>query len=274
MLIFSHIRVLSVNTLREAIRQRLFHLVLLLGTAMVLGSLMLRDFDFGRDELRFLTDFNLGVIMLFGTMLAIGLTAQLFFNDLDQRLTLMILTRPVSILEFILGKFLGCCMLLFGYLVILLALLMAIVSWQETTLLRAEAPHLLSYREYAYQGLLLYGFLQWLRLCLIAALTLLFCSFAGSSVYAITVSFFTYLICQLQHLAEEKWPSAGSPILRGLFWWISRMFPNFQVLNIGDGIAAGLLPSPTAYVSAMFYALFYIFVFLSLTFFCVRKREF
>lgn len=272
--IFSHIRVLAINTLREAIRQRLFHLVLMLGGMMVLGALFLRDFDFGRDELRFLTDFSLGTIMLFGTMLAIGLTAQLFFNDLDHRITLTILTRPVTLLEFVLGKFLGCCLLLFGYLVILLALLMAIVSWRETAVLQTEHPHLLSYREYAYQGLLLYGFLQWLRLCLIAALTLLFCSFARSSVYAITVSFLAYLICQLQHVAEERWTEGGSTVMRGLLWLISRTFPNFQVLNIGDGIAAGLLPSPVAFGSAVFYALFYIFILLTLASFCVRRREF
>ena len=49
-------------TFLEAVRQRFFAFLLVLGAAMVLSSVSFRVFDFGHGELKFIADFGDGAI--------------------------------------------------------------------------------------------------------------------------------------------------------------------------------------------------------------------
>lgn len=81
---FSPARVLLIaqNTLREAARQKLFHVLVLLAFGLVLGARWLRDFNFGAPELKFIADCGFGAMTFFGSALTIAATAQLFFSEL------------------------------------------------------------------------------------------------------------------------------------------------------------------------------------------------
>ena len=71
---------IALNTLREAARQKALHFLFLLGGVMIAGAHTLRDLHFGSPELKFLADLGFGVIGIFGAVLAIVATAQLFFS--------------------------------------------------------------------------------------------------------------------------------------------------------------------------------------------------
>ena len=66
------------NTLREAVRQRVFGFLLLLALGLVLGVHFFQEFNFGTPELRFIADLGFGAIGLLGAVLAVTATAQLF----------------------------------------------------------------------------------------------------------------------------------------------------------------------------------------------------
>ncbi|MDX2111949.1 MAG: ABC transporter permease [Verrucomicrobiota bacterium] len=268
------VRTIAINTLREAVRLKLFYLIIFFGCTLVGGALLLRDFDFGRDELRFLTDFGLGTILLFGSILSIGLTAQLFFNDIDHRTALTVLARPVSAAEFLLGKLCGIALVLLLFLIPLLSVLMAIVFWREGQLLASHPSVFQGQPDYAYSGLLVFGFLQWLRLCLLASITLLICSFARTPVYATIVSFFCLTICQLQPVARQQWAHIESPVMRLVTQGISLIFPNLQLFNIGDGIANGVLPRIDALAASVGYGLAYLIIINCLAILSFKNREF
>jgi len=86
------LRLIAGHTLGEALRLRLTVLLGVVAALLVLGSLWLREFNFGTAELKFIGDFGLSVIGLLGTLLAALATAQLFFSDLTGGAAACVLT--------------------------------------------------------------------------------------------------------------------------------------------------------------------------------------
>ena len=109
------LRLIARHTLGEALHLRLTLLLGLAGAALVGGALGLRDYNFGRAELKFIGDFGLGALGLFGTLLAALVTAQLFFREIETRSAYWVLTRPVRRWEYLGGKFAGIAALLALY---------------------------------------------------------------------------------------------------------------------------------------------------------------
>ena len=92
---------------QAAVRQRVFSVVAALSFFLVLGSLVFRTFEFGANELGFLTDFGLGVIFFFGSILAVLLPSLRWFEELNARTHLPVLARPLSRTQFFFGQWLG-----------------------------------------------------------------------------------------------------------------------------------------------------------------------
>jgi ABC-2 type transport system permease protein len=125
-------------TFLEAVRQRFFAFLLVLSAAMVLSSVSLRVFDFGHGELKFIADFGFGGMFFFGSVLAVVMTAQLFFSEIDNKTALTLLAKPLSRAEFLLGKFFGAWAVL-GVFVVVLAGLQGAVLWAREQELIAAA---------------------------------------------------------------------------------------------------------------------------------------
>ena len=71
------------------------------------SSFLFREFNFGSSELKFIADFGFGGMTVFGSALAIIVTAQLFLGEIEHRTAMTLLAKPVYRSEFVLGKFLG-----------------------------------------------------------------------------------------------------------------------------------------------------------------------
>ncbi|NBV52258.1 MAG: ABC transporter permease [Verrucomicrobia bacterium] len=159
-------------TFLEAVRQRFFAFLLLLGAAMVLSSVSLRVFDFGHGELKFIADFGFGGMFFFGSVLAVVMTAQLFFSEIDNKTALTLLAKPLSRAEFLLGKFCGAWAVL-GVFIVVLAGLQGIVLWareQELIALAEQSGKLPA--TFSVGGLGQLILMQWLRLGVVIAIVL------------------------------------------------------------------------------------------------------
>src|SRR5690348_18513051 len=95
------VQVVARNTIREAMRQRLFQFFGLLAVLLVLGAQALRGLNFGTSELKFIADFGFGSIAFFGSVIAIVTTSQLFFSEIESRTVLTLLARPIWRGEFV-----------------------------------------------------------------------------------------------------------------------------------------------------------------------------
>lgn len=100
------IAAIAVNTAREAIRNRilysiLFFAVLMVGIAAVFGAASIGD------PLKYMKDFSLMSVSLFGVIIAVVLGVNLLHQELGKKTIVNILSKPVGRWQFLVGKFLG-----------------------------------------------------------------------------------------------------------------------------------------------------------------------
>jgi len=221
------VRLIATQTLAEALHLRLALLLAVAGTMLVLMARWLRDFNFGATELKFLGDFGLGAIGLMGTLLAALATAHLFFSEVAGATIGCVLTRPVRRWEYIGGKLAG-VMALLALFVAGLALVLALLIASRGTQLGASFVPLSVFLQACA--------LVWLKLTLVAAMTLLVCSYAGSALFASCAGLLLAVVAHLRPFTAAT----------GWLAWL-RLWPNLglfdaESLLAGGGLAtAGLL---------------------------------
>jgi len=261
------------NTAREAARQKLFSFVLILAFALVLGARWFRDFNFGAPELKFLADCGFGAMAFFGSALTIVATAQLFFSEIESRTALTLLAKPVYRGEFILGKFLG-VLAVIGVFCGVLTLLLVAVLWRREGELMAEFPEAFrSGRSVDLGTVVIAGGLQWLKLAVLAAFTLLVASFAQTQLFAIVTGFLVLVICHLQYLAQDAYARSGTWLGRMGGAALAAVFPNFQLFALADSLAPADGPAWGDVMRVVLYAGGYVVVGCALAVFSFRQRE-
>ena len=273
---FRRIRALTANTFVEALRQRFFAFLALLGAVLAASGSALRTFNFGSSELKFIADFGFGGMFFFGSTLAVVMTAQLFFSEMDNRTALTLLARPVRRWEFFFGKFLGTWALL-GVFVALLAGILCVLLFSRSIEIAEQAAQMGNPAPYfSVPGLLSAAALQWLRLGVVAALTLFICSFACSFLYTVVVSTMALLACQLQGLARESLSRSDSAgWVQGVANVLGHLIPDLQVFDLGVPLAleANANGASAAALSALGYGLLYLPVLLLLSVWVFADRE-
>jgi ABC-type transport system involved in multi-copper enzyme maturation permease subunit len=274
--LFTRIRLIAGTTFLEAVRQKFFSSILLISVALVGSSTFLQQFDFGTGELKFIVDFGFGALFFFGSILSITATAQLFFNEIENRTALTLLAKPVHKIEFLTGKFLGVHVLLLCFTSVITLVLSIILFWRETSLLQRIGDDLsLEGSLIRYSDVFLFGFLQWMKFGILSAITLFVASFSNTNLYTIIVSFFVLIICQLQYIARDVYSLMEAGWERFLVMLLGLIFPNFQIFNIGDQLVFNtnsVIPAVTI-IQVSAYALIYCASFVLLAQVNFHRRE-
>jgi ABC-type transport system involved in multi-copper enzyme maturation permease subunit len=273
---FTRVRLIAGTTFLEAVRQKFFNSLLLISIALVGSSTFFQQFDFGTGELKFITDFGFGALFFFGSILSITATTQLFFNEIENRTALTMLAKPVYKLEFLAGKFLGAHLLMLCFTLVISLVLAGILYWREAVLLeRLGEDVILDGPLIRYGDVFLFGFLQWLKFGILAAITLFVASFSNTNLYTIVVSFFVLIICQLQYIARDAYSGMETGWERFLVQGLGLIFPNFQLFNIGDQLVFDVekaLPVSTI-LQITGYGVIYTVAFILLAQINFRRRE-
>ncbi|WP_269524929.1 ABC transporter permease [Coraliomargarita parva] len=275
---FHRIRLIAGNTFLEAVRQKFFNSLLLLAVGLIASAQFFQQFDFGTNELKFIVDFGFGALFFFGSILAIAATAQLFFSEIENRTALTMLAKPVYKLEFLAGKFLGAQILMLVFTFVLCGVLAGILYWREAQIvgdLLARGETLPPDGLVLYRDIFVFGFLQWMKFGVLAAITLFIASFSNTNLYTVIVSFVVLIICQLQYIARDAYADMQAGLGRLLVQLLGLLFPNFQLFNVGDQMVfhvADPLPGAVALRIAA-YGLVYILAFILLAQLNFRRRE-
>ncbi len=219
-----HIRLIARHTLGEALHLRLMFVLGLTGAGLLGGAWWLRELNFGRTELLFLGDFGLGLVGFLGTLLAVLATAHLYFREIESRAVYCVLTRPVRRWEYLTGKFAGVAGVLAIFTAGTALVLGMVIAAREAQLRATFVPLPVFLHACA---------LVWLKITLVAALTLLVCSYAGSALFATCAGI---LLTLLAHLC----PAAGAA--SGPAWL--RIWPDLGLFDASALLAAGQIPPP------------------------------
>ncbi|HTL66278.1 MAG TPA: hypothetical protein VL200_01320 [Lacunisphaera sp.] len=241
------------HTLTIAFRLRLALLLGVTGAGLIAGSWELRTFNFGQLEVKFLGDFGLGVIGLFGSLLAVLATTHLFFDALGHGAAPMVLVRPVRRWEYVCGIHGGVATLLAGFVTFLSAVLAAVILTRDGAWSRPHLPVTV---------LLQAAGVTWLKLVLIAAMALFVCSFTSSALFASCASLMLVLAAQLRRFAPEH---GAARLLRA--------WPDLGILDAGELLAGGRAAGAPWLAGLTLYWAAYIVLFDELSSHVFRRRE-
>ncbi len=268
-------RVLAIarNTFAEAIRMRLFLLLAFVALGSLAGGFVFRDFNLGASELRFIADFGFGGMTLFGSIIAVVVTAQLLYGEFEQRTVMTLLSKPVSRGEFLAGKLLGVWATVLCFVAVLAATLLLALWARETQLVAELGEPIRGDRRVPYSGVLLFAVLQVARLAIISSAVAFFCSYATSSMFAIIMGVFFWILGQAQAMAAGQLEQVSSWWGRAVLWLFTVAVPNLRSFDIGATLLQGKIPTPGELALLGVYAVLYTLLYASFATLILRKRE-
>ena len=227
------IYVMTRLTWRELVRQRYIQVVILLGVFLVATSLILADFSFGRERMKFMVDFGFAALSLFGSLLCVVSTAQILNSDFERESVLSLMARAVTRSEYVLGRFLGVWALMALFILLITAVLAALTLgfggyFPDHAMRETEAG------QGAALGwsLMVRGGMQWLKFGVIAAGTVLIASYARSMLFTVTVSTMAVGICQFHHLMGPEILAQSNYLTRFLVEFARLVFPDFELFRV------------------------------------------
>jgi hypothetical protein len=263
------------NTFTGLTRLKIFYVLLLFALLLIGSSVFMAQMTF-QQEFQVLKDIALGAMSLFTSLLAVLATARLLPQDIEERTAYTVLAKPVSRLEYLLGKLFGVLLLLALSLLAMSALFLVVLFLREQSVLSetarqmsaappeqtAEALRLV--RASAFNPNLFSGIaVIYAKGCLLAALTLFVSTFATSTIFTTIVMAFIYFIGHLQAIAREYWlqTNAAGLLTKTFLAVVALVFPDLQVFNLTDDVVAGNAV-PLALLSktmglGLFYTAFY-----------------
>lgn len=254
-------RVLCVarNTFREAVRDRILYSLVLFVLLLVVAAIFLGAVSNSQDA-KIIVDLGLSAMLLFGAFIAILVGVGLVYKEIERRTVFAMLAKPIGRSEFVLGKYLGLCLMLAVNVAIMgagvsLALLYArgaasrlpIQIWPAITLI-------------------------YLELAIVTAVALLFSSFSTPVLSALV----SVAVVVIGHFSVDlkAFTTAGPAPARLLFGALYHLLPNFSTFAFITPAAHGIVPPPGHLLLAGLYAVVYVTVLLAGAALIFARRDF
>jgi ABC-type transport system involved in multi-copper enzyme maturation permease subunit len=214
------------NTVRELVRSKLLHNLLLFAVLLIAGSMFVAQLTIGQWD-RVILDIGLAAIELSGVLVAVLIGVGLVAGEIERRTVYPTLARPVTRGAFLLGRFLG----LFAMLAVSVVLMLAVLA----AVLRLAGYGISSSAVTA-------ALLILLELSLMAAAALLFGSFTKpilASAFSLSLFLIGHLLSDLKSF-QQRSHSGLAKALAGVAY---RLLPDLGLLNV-KSLASNELPIP------------------------------
>lgn len=209
--------VLAINTYKEVIRDRILYALILFAFLLIGLSLALGQLSFA-EQARISANFGLSAIHLCTVVLAIFVGSNLVAKEIEKKTILTILVRPISRMQFIIGKALGLSLLI-ATMLIGLSLILSLVFWGLGMAVNARL------------GWVLLGL--WGEAMVLLGVTLVF-SMISKPLLVVCFSVGVFLIGHWQSsLAFFAGKSEGGA-LKSISWMVSHFLPNLERVNWKD----------------------------------------
>ncbi|MFH0871781.1 MAG: ABC transporter permease [bacterium] len=247
---------ISINTFKEAVRDRILYTLLIFALFMIGSSALLASLSTGQDA-KIIQDLGLSCISIFGTLIAVFLGIGLVYKEIEKRTLYVLISKPIHRAQFILGKYLG-----------LALVLLTNVAIMGTGLLLLSRIYL---GEWPWRLLVALAFTL-LELLVITGLAILFSSFTTPTLSAI----FTLSLFLIGHLSPDLRLFAGRfgrPAARLLIELFYYLLPNFRHFHFESLIINGFLPDGIVLFQSACYGLLYGAALLLLAMLAFARRD-
>jgi ABC-2 type transport system permease protein len=284
------IRAIASNTFLELVRQKVFSFMILFAALGIGASFVASSWNF-REQFQVVKDVSLGAMSVFSWLLATLATAIVIPKDIEERTLYTILAKPVSRVEYLLGKLFGVMTLLL-VAIGLMSAFFAVVLFARGQIALAEAAQgfppgpeldaaLAHIKATAFDTRLIPAILLiFTKVAVCASLTLMISSFSTSWIFTVMISTMVYIIGHVQPIAREFWRnreamggSAASPLLKDFIGFVAIIFPDFQSFNIVDEIVVGNAVPVSMFLESFGMGLGYVFIFTLVGYILFAYRE-
>ncbi|MFC1744534.1 ABC transporter permease [Candidatus Riflebacteria bacterium] len=243
-------------TFLEAVRSRLFYVLLILA-ALVMGLIaIISSFSFGV-HVKFLKDFSYTLVSMAGLFLTLFVSFDKIINELEETTIYSILSKPVTHFDFILGKFMATLAIVIINVVVLgFMVLLVLYTFSKQ----------LDY--FLFLGI----FFLILKLCILTSMVFLI-SLATTKALTLPLALFIYLFGHVSVFIKEKLFVAFGGWATTLVNLSDYIFPNFLYFDVEGNIIHNYTIPPSYILLLLLYTLAYTCFFLVLTHFLLKKRD-
>jgi hypothetical protein len=208
---------LTVQALREAAHLRLAWALAAAALALTGAATLLREFNFGAEEARFLCDLAEGALMLFGLLLAIALPVALFHLRPVRDSYGVLQMHGVRRHEWLLSRALASCVAVL-WLALIVQCLLSVLLWRSGQVVPPSA-------------LAVAGGISALRLMVVACLAVAMCSLCRGPLLAAVLTLALTLAAQLSPVIAWT-QQRGSGAMRVMWHVLDWALPDFQAVGV------------------------------------------
>jgi len=250
------IRAIAFLTVKEAIRNKILYLLLFFSIVLILFSWITSELTIG-DDLKIIKDIGISSIHFFGVLITVFIGIGLLFKEMEKRTIYLILSKPVSRPQFLLGKFLGLALtllLVLGSLLLIFYVLLALKGDPDT-------------------GLLLSFYFIYFEWLLLAAIAVVFSSFSTpllSTMLTLAAFLAGHLTESLLLLKARVHTEAARAVLSTLY----HVLPNLEMFNIRSKVVYGLPLSASTLLETSAYGFLYLSSLLLLAILIFQRKDF
>ena len=262
---------LAYITFVEGIRSRAIFGIFIMALLMFAVTLTLTNL-FMRDIVKVAADLSLATISFSGLLMVLFIGNNLLSKDIDKRTIYMVISRPISRPQYVIGKFVGLFML-----TIVAVIFLGVISSIPVYLakLSYDNPEAIFKWHIYFTAIIMIA----IKLSLIAAVTIFFSSFTSTSFISLILTIATYIIGTSTETVKGilKMNTEGveiSPIVEAVVKGVYYTFPNLSTFDIKLQASHGI-PLPEGYILwAIVYWLIYTGIMVSAAAIIMERREF
>ena len=254
------IRVFTIanNGFQEVIRDRILYFIGFFTLLLILAQRIIPEIAAGTDE-KILLDIGIGAIDILSVIVAIFVGTGLINKEIEKRTLLMLIPKPISRAELILGKHLG--------LTAVLALMVGIMMTIYFGMLHVSGI------DYPTKALVISAGYLLLKLGLLVAVAILFGVFT-SSILATLFSFGVYLMGNSSEDLVELGKLSKNANIESLTTNLYLIVPNLSRLDLKNDAVYGLLPNVNDLIAHGLYGLLYTILLLVISMTIFAQKEF
>ncbi len=244
------------NTYKEAIRSKIFYVLMAFAIAMLGFAVILSFLTIGSQK-RVILDLGLAGISFFSVMTSIFVGIGLIYLEIEKKTIYNVLSKPLPRASFIVGRYFG---------------LMAVLGINLIAMLIILSIALLFFKGFTpmifYAGLFIY-----LELAVITAIAIFFSSIASPVLSAICTLAF-YLIGHTSSTFPEMLvPLLHNDIQKKIALFFFHILPDLSILNVSNLITYNIPIAPGFTIRGIIYAVLFstLLIFAGCLFF--KKRD-
>ncbi len=247
---------LALNTFREAVRNRILYTIFAFALIMIVSSVLLGTIMVGNKE-RIILDVGFGCISIFSMLISIFLGISLVSREIEKKTLYTIVTKPISRLEFLLGKTAGLIMTVF-VIEAIMTLVLFVVHWIYTG---------------SWNSLIvLPPFMTFFESIVIISFAVLFSSYSNPILAAMfTLTFYVVgnLSWGLKLLIRKLESSAFKLFFSGLY----HLLPNLELFHYGNKVTHSLTINYGNISLSVLYSVVYSFTLLIIAWMIFENKD-